>query len=361
MNRSFRTGLVLCLSWLSVSVLAQQAGSTAAEQLQVVPPAATEAPHPNDHRLTLDVVVSDRSGKAIPGLQAKDFVVLDNKKPQKVLAFQASGGAQAEPVEILLVVDEVNTSFTNVTYERDQIKKFLLRNGGTLTHPVTLAFFSDSGTQILNDSSRDGNALLPSFNQHETALRTIRRSTGFYGAEERFQLSLGMLSSLTAREAQVPRRKIVVWISPGWPLLSGPGVHLSNKNEQALFASIVSASTALRNARITLYSVDPLGVADSGRSFYYQEFLKPVSAVKNAQAANLALQVLATQTGGLALQGSSDITAQVERCVMDADAFYTLTVETPPAEQPNEYHGIEVKVEPAGLTARTRWGYYGQP
>ena len=360
MSRSFRAGLVLCLSWLSFSALGQETGSA----VSTVPPAATEATNPasaNDHRLTLDVVVSDRSGKTVSGLQAQDFVVLDNKKPQKVVAFHASGSPQAEPVEIILVVDEVNTSFTNVTYARDQIKKFLLRNGGNLAHPVTLAFFSDAGTEILNDSSRDGNALVASFEQHETALRSIRRSTGFYGAEERFQLSLNMLNSLTLREAQVPGRKMVVWVSPGWPLLSGPNVQLSNKDAKSLFASIVSASTALRQARMTLYSVDPLGITDAGRIFYYQDFLKPVSAAKNAQPANLALQVLATQTGGLVLNASSDITAQIERAIGDADTFYTLTVDTPPAEQPNEYHGIEVKVEPAGLTARTRRGYYGQP
>jgi VWFA-related protein len=353
MNASFRIGLVLCLSWLSVSALAQQSGSAAAE--------TASSADASDRNLTLDVVVSNRSGKAVPGLQAQDFVVLDNKKPQKIVAFQASGGAKTEPVEFILVVDEVNTSFDNVSYVREEIKKFLLQNGGNLTHPVTLAFFSDNGTQILNDSSRDGNALLASFNQHETALRSIRRSTGFYGAEERFQLSVTMLNSLTAREAQTPGRKIVIWVSPGWPLLFGPNVQLTSKVEKSLFESIVAASTALRRARITLYSVDPLGVADSGRYFYYREFLKPVSEWKNAQPANLALQVLTTQTGGLVLNGSSDITAQVERCVADADTFYTLTVEPPPAEKPNEYHAIEVKVEPQGLTARTRQGYYGQP
>ena len=349
----FRIGLVLCLSWVSVSAMAQQSGLAAAAE-------AANSAGANDRRLTLDVVVSDRSGKGVPGLQEQDFVVLDNKKPQKILTFQASP-AHTEPTQILLVVDEVNTSFTNVTYERDEIKKFLLRNGGKLAYPVTLAFFSDNGTQILNDSSRDGNSLLAAFDQHETALRSIRRSTGFYGAVERFQLSLNMLNSLTAREAEVPGRKIVVWISPGWPLLSGPNVQTSGKEVKALFASIVSASTAMRNARMTLYSVDPLGVADSGRLFYYQEFLKPVSQAKNAQPANLGLQVLATQTGGLVLNASSDIAGQIERCVADADTFYTLTVEMPPAEQPNEYHAIEVKVEPQGLTTRTRRGYYEQP
>jgi len=353
MKISFRIGLVFCLSWISVSAIAQQPGSAAAAE-------AAKSADANDRHLTLDVVVSDRLGKGVPGLQAQDFIVLDNKKPQKILSFQAPG-AHTEPTEIILVVDEVNTSFTNVTYERDEIKKFLLRNGGKLAHPVTLAFFSDNGTQILNDSSRDGNSLLATFDQHETALRTIRRSTGFYGAVERFQLSLNMLNSLTERESQTPGRKIVILISPGWPLLSGPNVQTSNKEVQALFSSIVSASTAMRNARMTLYSVDPLGVADSGRLFYYQEFLKPVSAPKNAQPANLALQVLATQTGGLVLNASSDIAGQIERCVADADTFYTLTVEMPPAEQPNEYHGIEVKVELPGLTARTRRGYYEQP
>src|SRR5579871_2206197 len=158
MKISFRIGLFFCLSWISVSAIAQQPGSAA---------------DANDRHLTLDVVVSDRLGKGVPGLQAQDFIVLDNKKPQKILSFQAPG-AHTEPTEIILVVDEVNTSFTNVTYERDEIKKFLLRNGGKLAHPVTLAFFSDNGTQILNDSSRDGNSLLATFDQHETALRTIR-------------------------------------------------------------------------------------------------------------------------------------------------------------------------------------------
>ncbi|HEY6412385.1 MAG TPA: VWA domain-containing protein [Edaphobacter sp.] len=328
--------------------------------MQTIPP--TAANPTDDRRLTLDVVVSDRSGKAVPGLQAQDFVVLDNKKPQKLISFEETGGAvQTEPpVEILLVVDEVNTSFTNVTYVRDQIRKFLLKNGGQLAHPVTLAFFSDAGTQIQDGSSRDGKGLLASFDQHETALRTIRRSAGFYGAEERFQLSLGMLNTLTKRETQIPGRKMVIWVSPGWPLLSGPNIQLSNKDVQGLFHSIVSASTAMRNARMTLYSIDPLGVEDSGRGFYYEEFLKPVLAPKNAQPANLSLQVLAMQTGGLALRGSTDITSQIQRAVADADAFYTLTVEMPPAEA-NEYHGIEVKVDPPGLTARTRRGYYGQP
>ena len=125
-------------------------------------------------------------------------------------------------MKIILLVDEVNTNFTRVAYEREQIKTFLLRNEGGLDHPLSMAFFSDKGTEIQNNSSRDGNALLASFDQHETGLRSIRRSEGFYGAVEKFQLSLTTLQSLTAKEAQVPGRKIVYLDQPGLAASLGP-------------------------------------------------------------------------------------------------------------------------------------------
>jgi VWFA-related protein len=368
MNPSYRALVfAICLSSVCLPAFTQQPGQMPETgQIQSSLPQQTQSGH-----ILLDVVVTDRSGKPISGLAEKDFAVRSNGNIQKILSFRAVGGATATdeiqapktPVKIILMVDEVNTSFSRIAYEREQIKKFLSENGGKLNHPVTLAFASDTGTEIQNGASQDGNDLLATFDQHATALRSIRRSTGFYGAEERFQLSLNTLNSLAAAEAQQPGRKMVIWISPGWPLLSGPGVQLTSKQQQQLFATISSVSTALRQARITMYSIDPLGLADAGgtRVFYYQEFLKPITNVNNAQIGNLGLQVLATQTGGLALNSSNDITAQITRCVADADAFYTLTIDAVPADKPTDFHSIDVKVETPGLTARTRNGYYAQP
>jgi VWFA-related protein len=370
METSYRARIVLfCISCLSLSTFAQQQAAPAQSSGQL-PVTSAPLSGAKDSRLVLDVVVTDRSGKPTAGLTQNDFVMRDNGQPQKILSFRAVGGdsstavaSNEPPVKIILLVDEVNTTFTRVAYERDQLKKFLLQNNGKLTHPVSMAFFSDTSTELQNGSSSDGNALLAEFDQHASSLRTIRRSTGFFGAEDRFNLSLKALQLLTAKEAQEPGRKMVVWISPGWPILSGPGINLTSKEEQGLFSSIVWISTALRQARITLYSIDPLGVADAAtnRLYYYEEFLKPVSLSKNAQAGNLALQVLARQSGGQALNSSNDVANQINRCVADADAFYTLTIEPPPPDKPNEYHAIEVKVETPGLAARTRYGYYGQP
>jgi VWFA-related protein len=370
MNSSSRTLVFLfCLALLPYPGLSQQqpgASSPSSPQSSInMPP-----PDADNNQLVLDVVVTDKSGKPVAGLRQEDFVVKDNGAPQKILSFvpvaannAASEGASEPPVKIILVVDEVNTSFTRVAYERSGIQRFLMQNGGKLSHALSFVFFGDSGTELQNDSSSDGKQLLALFDQHETALRSIRRSEGFYGAEERFDLSMKALFSIATKETQTPGRKLLVWISPGWPLLSGPGVNFSIKQRRNFFSSIVSMSELLQQARITLSSVDPLGVEDAGtgRLSYYEEFLKPVTVPQKTEIGNLALQVLARQSGGQVLNSSNDLVSQLNRGVADADGHYSLTVLKVPSERQNQYHAIDVKVETPGLAARTRSGYYGQP
>jgi len=307
----------------------------------------------------LDVVVTQSSGPPVPGLQKQDFTLFDNKAPQPITSFHALGGSQAE---VILLIDSVNAPYTRIAYERDQIGKFLRANNGHLTHPTTLAIFTDNGTQIQEGASSDGNALSSSLDKAAIGLRTIRRSSGFYGADERVQLSLNALRQLAAREATRPGRKIILWVSPGWPLLSGPRVDLTSKQRQRIYAEIVDLSAAMRQARVTLYSVDPIGVSESLlRTSYYKEFVKGVSKPNDVLLGDLSLQVLAIQTGGLVLNANNDITAQLQQCFADTDAYYELSFAPPPADHSAEYHHVEIQMAKPGLMARTRQGYYSQP
>jgi VWFA-related protein len=324
----------------------------------------TTSPAAQDHRITLNVVVNDRSGKPVSGLQEQDFTLLDNKQPQKLLSFRAIDlTSQVPPPEVILLIDAVNTSFLTVSYERSQIVKFLGQNGGKLAQPVSIIFFTDTNTQVQTAPTSDGNTLIAAFDKNVTGLRTINRAQGLYGAVDRLDLSLRNLAQLSTYEASKPGRKMVIWISPGWPILTGPRIELSNHQQEQLFSGVVSMSTTLRRANITLYSVDPLGTNDAGslRSVYYEEFLKGVKSVNKVQAGNLALQVLAVQSGGQALRASNDITALLNRCTEDATAYYELSFDPPPADGPNDYRSLEVKIGKPGLTARTRTGYYAQP
>jgi VWFA-related protein len=375
--------LFLILPLTLSAVLAQDA---VPPQLQPRPAQPTKAPESigSDRQIRLDVQVTDKSGAPVRGLQKQDFTVLDDKRPQEIVSFHAIDGqgedahtgnvradnapngngdnaSVSDSVEIILVIDAVNTSFQTVANERDQIKKFLLRNGGKLEKPVSLIIFSDKSTDVQNGGSRDGNGLAKLLDEKAIGLRSITRSQGFYGAEERFQMALQTMSSLATYEEARPGRKLMLWISPGWPLFSGPHTPLSTKDSQRLFNSIVATSNDLRRARVTVYSIDPLGMTDFVRGKYYEEFVKGVTSSSGAWFGNIGLQVLAIQTGGKVLNSTNDITSAIADCAADADVFYVLSFDAARADHPNEYHAIGITVDKPGIKARTRTGYYAQP
>lgn len=362
-----RTQLRVCvgLIFLSVSVFAKQATPPAgsAQSSASVPSAA---PSSTDHRVWLDVVVTDKSGNAVPGLGQQDFTLLDDKQPRTIASFQATDAtsrATDPALRVIYVIDAVNTGIQAVTYQRMQLSKFLRQDGGHLALPSSLVIFTDTSTSVQPTTTRDGNSLADSLDSNAPGLRVLTRSGGFYGAEERRSLSLRAIDGLARYEATRPGRKMLIWLSPGWPMLSGPNVQLTAKNEQWLFQTIVTLSGELREARITLYSIDPLGMSDAGgfQTFYYESFLKGVPSYKKVENGNLALQVLAAQSGGRVLNSSNDIVKEIANCLEDAKAFYTISFDSPPADHPDEYHDLEVKVDKPGLKARTRTGYYAQP
>lgn len=316
---------------------------------------------PNDGKIYLDVVVSPKSGPPVGDLQQQDFTFLDNKSPRAITSFQAFAGREA-PIKVVLVIDAINTDTPHVSYERIQIDKFFRAEGGHLAYPVALAVATDKGISIAAEFSSDGNALGEALDKQDVAIRAIGRSAGFWGAAERLQYSLAALHQLTASLAPQPGRKIVLWVSPGWALLSGPRVELSSKDQQQIFSEVVSFSTQLRQAAITLYSVNPEGSTESLlRASYYKDFLKGVSKPNEVAAGNLGLPVLAVQSGGLALELNNDLTALLQECMSDVAPYYEISFDAAPVERPDEYHQLEIKLAKPGLTARTRQGYYAQP
>ena len=322
---------------------------------------ALPAAQPVSRNVHLDVTVAAKSGPPVAGLQKQDFTLLDNKATQPITSFKAISRGQ-EPVEVILLLDDVNTRFDTVAYERGEVQKFLRTNGGKMPHPTTIAFLTDKGVQMQNGFSTDGEALNDSLNHYATALREINRSAGVWGADERLQISLGAVHQLTAYAGTLPGRKIILWISPGWPLLSGVRIQLDAKQQHQIFGDIVSLSTQLRLADVTLYNINPRGIGEPLlRTDYYREFVKGISKPSQTNIGNLGLQVLAIQSGGLALESSSDVTGMLERCLTDAESWYEITFDAAVPEQPNEYHHVQIKLNNPALTARTRDGYYAQP
>jgi VWFA-related protein len=354
MNSISRISLALLLS-LPLMVSAQQ---TTASPTSAPPPASASG----EGRIQLDVMVTDKAGNPVSGLEPRDFTLLDNNQPAPVLSFHARDGVihkAIPPVEVILLIDTVNFPAQQVGFTRIEVEKFLRLNGGHLAHPTSIFFLTNNGLDLQPKPSSDGNALAERVENSEVRLRTIGNAAGQIGEAERFQLSTRMLTDLARNEAKKPGRKLLIWAGSGWPMLNVHNLSLSSANQQQLFTSIVELSTLLREARIDLYSISP-GMMGKG-TYEYLDFLKGIKSAEKANPPSLALRVLTVQSGGRVVGPNNDLAGQIENCVADADAFYTLSFDPSPAHQANEYHALKVQVAKPGLTARTNTGYYNQP
>ncbi len=338
-------------------VLLAPTGPAAAQALQGIP--ASGGPAEAARRITIDVAVTDKQGHHVRGMQAQDFTLLDNKQPIKLLGFRAvdSAASSASPVHVVVVIDNINSTFNTVAREREQLGEFLKQDNGQLAHPTSIAVLADTGLKIASGSSVDGNALLASFDKINSELRIVGDDTGFYGAAERLEMSLSQLSELASYEATQPGRKLIVTVSPGWPMLDWVGLQADMHERAWIFKSVVGLTNGLREAHITLYSLEPfeLGRVDP---FFYEDYLKGIAKVDQADYPDLSLQVLAAHTGGLVLVTGNGIADEISAAVRDADSYYELTFDAGPGTQPDAYHALAVKIDKAGLTARTTTGYY---
>jgi VWFA-related protein len=315
----------------------------------------------------LNVVVTDKADRPVAGLQSGDFTVVDNKQERSVIGVRQVAGETPDadpPLEAVLLVDEINSSFETMARERKDLENYLRQRSGPLPLPTSFVFLTETELKFQGAPSRDAKLLLQNLENNPNPQRSFQPQGGFQQGVQMREKSLQALNGVALKLRDRPGRKLVIWISPGWPAFPSLTVQKSAKEMDGLFTYIVSLSTLLREAQITLYSVDPYGamrdLAIAGNQSY-KPFVKGVATAKDADNGDLYLQVIATQTGGQVLYGSNDIAGMIDKCLADAQTFYDLTYDAAAAKHANEYHGIQIKVDKPGLKARTRTGFYAQP
>ena len=311
-------------------------------------------------RMALDVVVTSKSGASVSGLHQQDFTVLDNKSTEPITGFTAVSGAET-PIEVVIVIDTVNASVEDLSVERAQIDKFLKSNDGHLAYPTFLGLLQDTGVVMGQDPTKNGNLLSSAFAQVNLGSGVQLKNTGPSNDADRAHRSLAAAERLTAQLASLPGRKIVVWLSPGWPLVSDASLNYDDRQTTQLFHQTVVMSTLLRRANVTFYSVNPAGADQGVHQLDYEQFLKGAAKPNQGLPGYTALQVLSIQSGGMALTGNNDLAGQLDRCIADFTSYYELSFDPPPDERRDDLHTLQIKVSQPGLTARTRTIYYSEP
>ena len=349
--------------------------------------------------IRLDLVVTDKSGKLVTGLEPRDFTLMDNGQPSKILSLRAFNGNSAkpdQPVEVILVIDTIALPDRLASYEKQEVERFLRQNGGRLAHPVSIFWLSDAGLSTLAQPSADGSFLAEEMVHNKQLALTRRALRNTQIGEPLDSLTfddppgltaLKALGEIATSERTKPGRKLLLWVGPGWGM--GSGKHYFSKlTREQLFEAINWFSTLMREARLVLYSFS-VGEADgfnltmdSGITpprGLYQDFLKGVKSDREASVDALDRKVLAVQSGGRVLEPADDLRSdilhtgltdrtpefdlvkQINSCVGEADEFYALSFNPADTKQTDEYHDLKVEVDKPGLVVRTKTGYYDQP
>src|SRR5258708_2604832 len=173
------------------------------------PQAPAPAPPPTiritTHMVLVDVVVTDKQGKAIPNLHAEDFIMEENGKQQKIASLSTPAEKLSPPAQLppgiysnkpqyrspggpitLMMLDAINTPFTDQAYARRQMLAFVkeqFKPGDRMA-----VFALTGGLIVLQDFTSDPQTLY-------TALQRYNPQSQAFASTNRPATSLSNTSS----------------------------------------------------------------------------------------------------------------------------------------------------------------------
>lgn len=322
----------------------------------------------NARLVVLDVVVSDKKGNVVTDLKREAFHVTEAGETQTIQNFVEAGvnrvapeatiNSTAEldklapraPVNIILL-DEFNTRFEDMAFARYSLKKYLEKQPDKLTMPTMLIAVSLTNFSVLKDYTQDKQAIIDSLDHHFVAYPW--QVHGGQWLSERYNTAFGTLMRVAEAVVGHPGHKNMIWIGRGFPSLNLANVPIDTQTR--LNNIVQDTVNLLRDARVTLYCIDPAGVmVDAGTYGEAARFNDPMGG-------NYQFSALARATGGKALYGRNDVDAEIGTSVADGASFYTLTYRpTDTSLDPQKFRKIKVTVDGPGLVSTTREGYYLQ-
>ncbi len=334
-------------------------------------PSGQTAPNPGytlrvySRLVVLDMVVVDKKGKIIKDLKREDFKVEEEGAPQSILNFEQAGThtptpdlaiestadldrvAPQAPVDIILL-DEFNTRFEDMAFARYSLKKFLDKQPDTLLTPTMLVAVDLQHFTVLRDYTRNKGELIKALDHHFVSYPWQMHQGAWLG--ERYATAFITLRRVAQAVIGHPGHKNMIWIGRGFPPLRFGGMTIDATNR--IDSAVQECVNVLRDARVTLYTIDPAGVQMNPGEYGGDPMVDPFGG-------NYQFNQLAKATGGRTLYGRNDVDMEINTAIQDGSSFYTLTYRpsgSPP--DPRKFRHIKVTLSQPDLTVITRAGYY---
>jgi len=357
----------------------------AAAALLLVSPAFAQTPasgQPETLKLStrivvLDVVVMDKQGNVVTqNLTKDDFTIVEDHIPQTIRSFDAPS-AHAMPAGVvvnsaddlkkiadapvtLLVLDELNTRFEDMSYARNAVVKYLEAQPPVLRQPTVLLLASNTRFQQLHDYTQDRDALINLVKHHMPEYPTkMMAGRGGSAAVERMAQSLGSLEQIAQASMGTPGRKNVIWVGAGFP--SADIVGLDDKTAETILGAVKQCTDQLLAARVTMYTINPTINSTVTIDVSTPDDLSQAEDDTGAEpfAGAVQFSTFAPATGGRSFLSRNDINNEIAEGIAQGNNYYTMSyAPTNKSDDGQKYRNIVIVMKDKNLHATTRNGYY---
>jgi VWFA-related protein len=355
----------------------------AAAQQQTPPPYAAPTLHVTTRIVVLDVVVTDKKGNLVQRQLSKDdFMVYEDGVRQTIRSFEPpsdhampaapDGGAivhssadlskiGAAPVTIL-VLDELNSRFEDMSFARQMMIKYLEAQPDVLRQPTVLMVATNSSFQQLRDYTQDRDALIQTIKKHvpEYPWRMMNNGNKGAGAVERMAQVLAALQQIAQASSGTPGRKNLIWVGNGFP--SADLVSLPPDEGDRIEAAVRRVTSRLLAARVTMYTINPTADSSSTVEANDPDDLNQTGTDAGPDPFGegaVAFSNFAPSTGGIAYTGRNDLNNLIAEGIAKGQLYYTLSyAPTNKSDDPLKFRHIRVALTDPSLRATTRDGYF---
>jgi VWFA-related protein len=331
--------------------------------------------------VVLDVVVTDKKGNLVHrDLTRDDFSVFEGGQAQTIRSFEppsehqmpvsdaaiVSSAADLKkigdaPVTIL-VLDELNSRFEDMSFSRQMMIKYLQEQPAVLKQPTVLMIAMNNSFQQVHDYTQNRDELIEVVRKHmpEYPWRMANSGKAGPGAVERMGQVMAALQQIGQASTGTSGRKNLIWVGNGFP--SANLVGLEQTQADLIEAAMKRCTARLLAARITMYTINPTANSTSMVEVDTPDDLNTSLDENRGDpfgGGTVSFTNFTTSTGGVAFAGRNDLNNVIAEGVAKGQEYYTLSYSpTNTSDDPAKFRKIRIVMKDPALRATTRDGYY---
>ncbi len=261
----------------------------------------------------VNVILSavDRRGQPVRGLKPEDFLIFEDKQPQKIEYFSDLSQGTEIPLTIALLIDTSGSVKAKLPFEKQTAAEFL-RDVLRRNRDLALIIQFDSEVNLVQDFTEDPNLLIAALDTLQAGNSTALYDAIFLAVDEKLKYETG--------------RKVIVVITDGDDTSS------KLRKEDAIEAA--------QKHDVLIYGIGVRG--EFGANFGI-------------------LKKFAEETGGSFFSPHakiSEIQASFKAIGQDLQGQYSLAYISTNKKKDGTFRSIEVRCKARDVHVRTRKGYY---